>query len=245
MRRIAEAKPEASIAGLLSASLLMVSAQMAGTAGRSWKREQLSRVVWKRPYDPWVQPILAAPYRRPVQRARDVLLMPPGDDLPFKAMWRTRAASRTPPGDRGGTTRGRAIAASASKPTSRTRRRGNTHQHPDLARHIVLGRIAQGRGDTRSGGRRVRAGGGRAGPARSGATHWYYQCANPGCGAGDAGGPRGAETFRQASCIPPQRLGAYGLKEVYERMDKPQASPRSRNASIGRFGERETLDLRL
>jgi tetratricopeptide (TPR) repeat protein len=239
---------------------LMVSAQMAGDGKTAVQAaEDLSRVVTAEAGRaiPWVQEIIVAPYFAHAQFSapETVLALPdPGSELPYvKAMWHyARGVANAAKGNV-------EAAEREAEAIARLGKQGNFAGLVDggvpapevlaLARHIVLGRIAQARGDLGAAQAQFeQAVAIQDELAYMEPPHWYYPVRQSlGAVMALRGDLKGAEeVFRMSLMRAPHNGWAiYGLKEVYERMNRSQAvAELEKRLDQTWAGDRQTLDLR-
>ena len=238
---------------------LMVSAQMAGDGKTAVQAaENLFRVVTAEAGRtiPWVQPIIVAPYFAHVQFSapETVLAQPdPGNELPYvKAMWHyARGVANAAKGNTEAAQREAEAIARVGKEADFSGLVAAGIPAPDilaLARHIVLARNAQAQGDLKEAQAQfeqavdIQDHLGYMEPP-----HWYYPVRQSlGAVMALRGDLKGAEEVFRTSLMrkPHNGWAIYGLKEVYERMDKPRAvAELEKRLDQIWAGDRQTLDL--
>lgn len=223
---------------------LMSSAQMAGDADSAIAAaERLAAVVSQDAGRSiaWVQPILVAPYFVHAQFSAPetvLALADPGDELPYvKAMWHyargvAHAWQNEPAAARAEVDAMRRLAESGDY-SGLVEGGVPAPDVIDLARHVVLGRIAQAAGDWQQA--RVKFEQAAALEDRlaySEPPFWYYPVRQSlGAVLLAAGELDAAETaFRQSLLRAPNNGWAlHGLAATYQRLGKPRAAATARN----------------
>ena len=239
---IAKARPEGIYAEAYyphNVHSLMVSAQMAGDGKTALAAaEKLARVATDRASRniPWAQPIQAAPYFAHAQFSAPLTVLAlsdPGDEFPFvKAMWHyARGVACAARGDAPAARREAEAIARLGKASDFSQLIGGGIPAPELlelARRIVLGRIAENGGDLET----ARTEFEQAVALQdklpySEPPHWYYPVRQS-LGAvlfmsGDF--DRAEEAFRESLAKWPNNGWAlYGLLEIYKKQDDQRAA---------------------
>ncbi|MDQ4059748.1 MAG: hypothetical protein M3145_01385 [Pseudomonadota bacterium] len=238
---------------------LLASAQMAGdgetavqAAGKLEKAvsDEIVRTV------PWTQPIKAAPYFAHAQFSSPetvLALAAPTDEFPYvKAMWHyARGVAQAAAGNTAAAqAEAKAIAGLAEADFGSLVAGGVPA--PDvlrLARHIVLARIAQAKGDLQAAIREFEAAAAiQATLAFFEPPFWYYPVRQSlGAVRLQAGEPEKAEQDFRASLkgTPNNGWALYGLMQVYEaRRETGKAEEVARRLQKAWAGDRRLLDLK-
>lgn len=239
---------------------LMVSAQMAGDGETALAAaEKLAQVATRQASrnTPWIQPIQASPYLTHAQFSSPttvLALSDPGNEFPYvKAMWHyARGVASATQGDAAAAFKEAEAIVKLRQVSDFSRLTSGGIPAPDileLARHIVLGRIAENKGDFKTACAEFE----QAVALQDKLPyfeppHWYYPVRQS-LGAafffsGDLG--RAEKAFRTSLVERPNNGWAlYGLLNIHKkRGDKSAAKEIERRLAQTWAGDRNILDLR-